>query len=202
MITHPASNADFETLLTDARTGNGTALGRLLECARPQLERYAASALAARPRLRGRDADLVQETLKDAVVGFERFLGVSEPGWHQWLKRILENNVTDLCRYDGAAKRDAAKEERLDTPRLRTLPDGGETPSKVVSRDEDIERLRRAFRQLSPDQQAVIRLRDTERLPFAEIARRMGKPSDEAARKHYERARARLKEVFDDAGSA
>src|SRR4051812_45713422 len=94
-----APNADFETLLMSARAGNGIALGRLLERARPQLERYAVTALAARPRLRGREADLVQETHKDAVVGFDRFLGVSEPGWHQWLKRILENNVTDLCRY-------------------------------------------------------------------------------------------------------
>ena len=196
----PAPNADFETLLACARKGDGTALGRLLELARPQLARFAAGALSARPRLRGRDADLVQETLKDAVVGFDRFLGVSEAGWFHWLRRILENNVTDLCRYDSAAKRDAVKEQRLDTPCQRALADGGETPSKTAARDEDLARLQQALRRLTAEQQLVIRLRDTDRLSFAQIARRMGKPSDEAARKHYERACARLREEFEALG--
>lgn len=200
MTPPPAPNADFETLLASARQGDGAALGRLLQRAQAQLLRLAAAALSSRPRLRGREADLVQETLKDAVCGFDRFLGVSETGLLHWLKRILDNNVTDMCRYDSAAKRDAVKEQRLDTPCERNLADGGETPSKVVAMDEDLERLRRAMRRLTPDQRLVIRLRDTSQLPFAEIARRLGKPSDEAARKHYDRARARLRDEFEALG--
>ena len=187
----------FEALLTAARGGNGHALGRLLEFERPQLERYAVTACGSRPRLRGQEADLVQDTLKDAVVGFDRFIGVSEAGWHQWLRRVLENNITDRCRYESAAKRDCAKEQRLDTSYARDLSDGGETPSKLVAQDEELERLRVALNQLSEDDRAVIRLRDTDRLSFEEVARRMGKPSDEAARKLYERARVRLKAAFD-----
>src|SRR5262249_31558928 len=109
-----APNASFESLLNAARGGNGIALGKLLERSRPRLLRLAAAAVTGRPRLREREHDLVQETLKDAVVGFNRFLGNSEAGWLQWLKTILENNITDMCRYDGAKKRDVVKERRLD----------------------------------------------------------------------------------------
>src|SRR5262245_33971663 len=193
-------DADFATLLACARNGNEAALGCLLKRAEPQLLRFATAALSGRPRLRSRDHDLVQDTLKDAVEGFNRFLGVSEVGLQHWLKRILDNNVTDLCRYDSALKRDAMKEQRLDTPFERAIPDSGETPSKTVAMDEELARLKRAMRRLTPEQRLVIRLRDTDRLSFAEIARKLGKPSDEAARKHYDRARTRLRETFESLG--
>src|SRR5260370_6779175 len=151
---------DFESVLTAARTGDHSALGGLLERVRPQLERMAITAVATWPCLRGREADVVQETLTDAIRAFDRFIGVTETGWLHWLKRILENNVTDMGRHDGAKKRDQSKEQRLDTSLLAALSDGGETPSKTAARDEDVARVRRALSELSQSEQLVIRLRD------------------------------------------
>jgi RNA polymerase sigma-70 factor (subfamily 1) len=191
----------FLNLLAAARAGDGTSLGRLLERVRPRLLKSAFVAGTARPRLRGREADLVQETLKDAVVGFDQFVGFSEGGWHQWLMRIFENNLTDMYRYGGAAKRDEAKEQRLDTDCARTLPDGGETPSKAFAKGEDLDRLEKALQRLSKGDREIIHLRDTDGFSFAAIARLMGKPSSESARKQYDRAAERLKKAFEELGS-
>ena len=192
----PTLDTEFEALLVAARGGSRSALGRLLERARPRLERHAATAAATRPRLRGREADVVAETILDAVAGFGRFLGATEMGWGKWLLCALDHNIVDLGRYDGAAKRDSWKEVRLDTSLYLALTDGGETPSKTVARDEEVERLRRALARLPADQQAVIRLHVAERLTFPEIARRLN-TTEEAARKQFNRAKERLKEVFD-----
>ena len=176
----PASEDPFETLLAAARAGDGIALGRLLERASPRLAKAAAIAIAGRTQLRGREADLVQETLKDAIMGFDQFLGKSHAGWHQWLKRILENNLTDMCRYEGAAKRDTVKEQRLDTDFQRNLPDGDDTPSRAFVRSEDLQQLEKALASLSEIDQTIIRLRDTEQRPFSEIAQILSKTTAEA----------------------
>ncbi len=60
-----------------------------------------------------------------------------------------------------------------------------------------MQRLQQALRQLSPDHEAVIRLRNWERLSFAEIGQRLGR-SEEAAKKLWARAITRLKEVLPD----
>jgi RNA polymerase sigma factor (sigma-70 family) len=71
-----------------------------------------------------------------------------------------------------------------------------ESPSSAAAAREQDEALRRAVERLPEDYRAVIRWRGYERLPFAEVGRRLGR-SAEAARKLWARAVEELKQALE-----
>jgi RNA polymerase sigma-70 factor (ECF subfamily) len=72
---------------------------------------------------------------------------------------------------------------------------GGESPSAAAVRNEDELQLAAAVGQLSPDHQEVILLRNLQRLPFDEVARRMNR-SRPAAQMLWMRAIQKLQEAM------
>ena len=70
--------------------------------------------------------------------------------------------------------------------------DGLRTPSSEAILQEDAAALRAALGRLSPDYRRIVLLRNWERLPFDEIARRMGRSTD-AAKKLWARGFAQLR---------
>ncbi len=169
-------------LLRRARTGDDAARDELFETCRNYVN------LAARTQveswLQGKvDAsDLVQQTMLEAHRGFARFAGTSEGEWLAWLRQILTHNTKDFIRRYRTDKRQAAREIPLHTPAgsaesefFRDPTDGGATPSEILSRHEDELELADAITRLSPDHQEVIVLRNLQRLPFDEVAERMGR---------------------------
>ena len=74
-------------------------------------------------------------------------------------------------------------------------PANDATPSQqVVLRDEEA-RLREALEALTPDYREVIELRNFQRLPFADVAQRMGR-SRPATQMLWARAIKRLEEIM------
>jgi RNA polymerase sigma-70 factor (ECF subfamily) len=146
-------------------------------------------------------SDLVQQTLLDAHRGWHNFRGTTEAEWLAWLRRILSNNTADYVRrYHGTAKRRARREVPLD----RRVPGGssvgpidpsdpGDSPSQAVLRQERQVEVAEAIARLPEDYQEVIMLRNLQRLPFAEVAERMGR-SRPAVQMLWMRALEKLQE--------
>lgn len=195
---------DISTLIDRARDGDPNARERLFELCRSYLGFVARSQVESWLRVKVDASDLVQQTMLEAHRDFERFQGGSEKEWLAWLRKILSNNAADFVRhYRGTAKRQARREVRFRDPAdsmARGAPEPaapGMTPSQEFLQIDNELRVTAALSGLSPDHQEVIMLRNLQRLPFSEVAERMGR-SRPAVQMLWMRAIKKLQEVFGD----
>jgi len=144
-------------------------------------------------------SDLAQQSLLEAHRGFDRFAGQSPQEWFGWLKQIVAHNAADVAKqYRGTAKRDAGREVALMADSAAsaawdlTPADRGPSPSQVVVGMEQELLMAAAMEQLSEDYREVLTLRHLERLPFNEVAERMGRTRG-ACQMLWQRAMEQLK---------
>lgn len=199
----PADGERIAGWIRAARAGDDSARRRLFEAGRSYLAVAAAYHLQRRLRAKVDVSDVVQETLLDAHGGFDRFAGTTAGEWLAWLRRIAARNALDAAkRYRGTAKRDAGREVPLDGD-----ADGAgridpvspiSSPSERLLRGERELLLAEAIDGLPPDQREVVLLRNVERLPFEDVAERMGRSAG-ACRMLWMRALAGLRERLGDA---
>ena len=91
--------------------------------------------------------------------------------------------------------RGRAEENRTTEPPANTP-----SPSERLLREEEIGNLEQALEQMTPAERDVIILRVFEGLSHREIARRLGRPSENAVHKLYGRALAKLAELLGRSG--
>jgi RNA polymerase sigma-70 factor (ECF subfamily) len=169
-------------LIERARDGDAGCRERLFELCRSYLGFVARSQVETWLRVKVDASDLVQQTMLEAHRDFERFQGTSQQQWLAWLRKILAHNAADFVRqYRGTAKRQARREVRFRDP-ADSFSSGapepvapGATPSQEFFQLDDELRVTAALAELAPDYQEVIVLRNLQRLPFAEVAQRMGR---------------------------
>jgi RNA polymerase sigma-70 factor, ECF subfamily len=198
----PPASEDVSALLTAARAGDPVARDRLFARCRDYLGLAARARVERWLRAKVDASDLVQQTLLEAHRGFEGFQGATEAEWLAWLRRILDHNAADFVRrYHGTEKRRVGREVPLAAPGGSTAcgrPEpaaGDESPSAAAARREGELALAAALGQLSADHREVIVLRNLQRLPFYEVARRMDR-SRPAAQMLWMRAMQKLKDVL------
>src|SRR5438270_10460084 len=200
-----APSVTVAELLARARGGEGQALDRLFGLCRNYLALRARAQVESNLRAKVDSSDLVQQTLLDAYRGFGRFHGSTEEEWLAWLRRILDHNAADFVRhYRQTGKRQIRREVALRQPGDSSFTggcpepsDGGETPSQQLLRKERELLVADALARLSEDHQEVIVLRNLQRLPFDEVARRMDR-SRPAVQMLWMRAIHKLQEVMSD----
>ena len=93
-------------LLHHARRGDAPALGELLENYRNYLGLIARVEISPRLRAKVSNSDLVQETFKNAMQGFQEFRGNQEAELIGWLRKILAHQVAMHVRAFGTQRRD------------------------------------------------------------------------------------------------
>ena len=169
-------------LLHKAREGNSEAREELFDKCRNYVAFVARSHVESWLRQKVDASDLIQQTLLEAHRGFDQFRGQTEGEWLAWLKQILKHNAADFVRhFRGTAKRQARREVPIHMQAaglsdfIREPVDPGASPSQIVMQHEDEIRLADAVSKLSADHQEVIMLRNIQRLPFDEVAGRMGR---------------------------
>jgi RNA polymerase sigma-70 factor, ECF subfamily len=189
-------------LLRRARSGDAQARDRLFDTCRNYLAISARSEVASWLRTKVDASDLIQQTMLEAHRGFEHFRGTTEAEWLAWLRRILSHNAADFVRrYHGVEKRRVGREVSLspqgaDDSRAGLDPaDGGESPSELLMQKELQLQIADAVARLSEDHQEVIILRNLQRLPFDEVAERMGR-SRPAVQMLWMRAIQKLQEIM------
>ena len=156
-------------------------LDRLFAQCRNYLHVLARAQLERRLQAKVDASDLVQQTLLEAYRDFRNFRGGTEAEWLAWLRRILSHNAANFVRHwQTTGKRQARREVPIgpgaSSAALGPEPvDGGESPSQELMRKERELLVADAVAHLPPDYQEVINLRNLQRLPFNEVADRMGR---------------------------
>lgn len=190
-------------LLPRARSGDGAALGQLLERYRNYLSLLAQIQIGRRLRRKLDPADVVQETFLHAHCSLAGFRGTTEAEWIAWLRQILANRLAMLFRrYLGAQGRDVRLERQLadeldQSSRFlsRALVAADTSPSQRAVRHEQAVALADALQRLPGRYREVILLHQIEDLMFPEVARRMGR-SVGSVKHLWIRALTRLRDLL------
>lgn len=192
-----------QELVTLAKDGDKSALNQLYMVYGERVRRIVRLRMGKELRPRLDSMDLVQDALLSALGGLGDFTYKNEGDFLRWLSRIAQNALRDNLDKLHAAKRDIRKEVRLDNYRPVTaggfarLPGPIEftTPSVIMSKKEDLDKLEKAIDELKPEYREVIVLTKLEGLSYKEIGNRLSKSPD-AVRMLVPSAMAELTTVF------
>jgi len=148
--------------------------------------------------------DLVQDVFVSALKDLGNFTYKNEGDFVRWLSGITENRLRDNLDKLHADKRDIRKEVRLNTHRptiedsfaAALEPIDATTPSVIISKREEFDKLAKAIDALKPEYREVIVLTKVEGLSYREIGDKLGRSAD-AARMLFSRAMAALTGAFE-----
>jgi len=192
-----------QELVALAKEGDNSALEQLCRVYGERVRRIVRLRMGKEIRPRLDSMDVVQDALVFALDGLKDFTYKNEGDFLRWLARIAQNALRDNLDRLHAAKRDIRREVRLEnyepTTGRRSVgapgPIEATTPSAIVSKREDLDKLERAIDELKPEYREVVVLTKIEGLSYKEIADRVGKTPD-AVRMLVPSAMAELTTVF------
>ncbi|MHC4565288.1 MAG: sigma-70 family RNA polymerase sigma factor [Planctomycetota bacterium] len=176
---------DHETqhLVALAKDGDQPAIDQLCRIYGERVRRIVRLRMDRKLRSKLDSVDVVQDALVLALDGLKDFTYRNEGDFLRWLSRIAENKLRDVFDKFHADKRDIRRE--IPFKREESSTEGGSfradvpldatTPSVLLSRKEQLDKLERAIDSLKPEYREVVLLARIERLSHAEIAARMGK---------------------------
>jgi len=197
-------NHKTRQLVVQAKEGDKSALNQLYGAYAERVRWMVRLRMGKELRRKLDSMDVVQDALLHALGGIEDFTYENEGDFVRWLAKIAENVLRDNWERLHAEKRDIRKEVPLGNggrrnsswfsgvPGLVTTT----TPSVIMSRKEDLDKLEKAIDTLKAEYREVIVLTKIEGLSYKEIADRLGK-SSEAIRKLVSRAMTALINAFE-----
>lgn len=185
----PAGSEDPESslnLLARYREGDADALNRLIARHLPALRRWARGRLPHGVRDLEDTADLVQETVLQALKHLDRFEYRREGALQAYLRQAVFNRI----RMEFRKKRARPARMDLDSRHEDLSP----SPLERAVGEEALERYERALARLKPEDREVVIAKMEMDCSYAELARTLEKPSADAARMALGRALIRLAE--------
>jgi len=198
------NNDKTQHLVALAKDGDESALGQLCAVYGSRVLWLVRLRMGKELRSKLESMDLVQDVLVCALKDLGNFTYKNEGDFVRWLARITENRLRDNLDKLHADKRDIRKEVRLNSHRL-TLEDSfaaalepidATTPSAIMSKREEFNKLAKAIDALKPEYREVIVLNKVEGLSYREIGDKLGRSAD-AARMLFSRAMAALIGAFE-----
>lgn len=163
---------------TSATTAADIPPGADLERYRGYLCALAQIELGRRLRSKVDPSDIVQQSLLEAHQDLATRKGRTEAELVAWLRTILARNLLNTARDFAAQKRDLTRERSMtqqlanSSVRLeRFLASEQTTPSQIVIRSEDAEKLATALAELPDDQRRAVILKHFHNCTLAEIAK-------------------------------
>ena len=192
-------------LVTLAREGNETALNQLCRVYAARVLWLVRLRMGKELRSKLESMDVVQDVLIYALRDLGDFTYKTEGDFVRWLSGVVENRLRDNLDKLHANKRDIRKEVRLNSDRIATEdsyvgaaePIDTKTPSAIMSKSEDFDRLAKAIDTLKPEYREVIVLTKIEGLSYQEIGDKLGKSAD-AVRMLVSRAMGALSCAFEN----
>jgi len=170
------TGSDQGDLIRRAQAGSPEALNALYERCSGRLLAYVRLRLGRELRSRLESRDILQAAMVKSLAHLHELKADNTGSLMGWLARIADNEIRDRADYYQRQRRDAAREMPLDDE--APMPALTRSALSRVILDEQAERLEAALESLSPVHRDVILLRKFQELPFADIARRLGKSED------------------------
>jgi len=200
-----AFNCQTQSLVMLAQNGDQSALERLCKVYNERVLRIVRMQMGPELRTKLQSMDLVQDAFISAIRSLDNFTYKNEGDFLRWVSKIVENRIRDDFDKIHANKRDIRKEIPLnnnssaaqDTFVGISGPVDRTTPSLIMSKREDLNRLEKAMEKLKPQYREVIALTKIEGLSYKEAAGKMGKGPD-AVRMLLSRAIAALTQSFEE----
>jgi RNA polymerase sigma-70 factor (ECF subfamily) len=192
-------------LLDDARTGETTAVDRLLGEFREPLRKVIGLRLDPVLARRVDASDIVQDVLLEANQRLTEYLKNPTMPFHLWLRHLAQDRIIDTHRrHRQAQRRSIDKEQPLQRPAwadqssvqlVAQLIDTDRTPASAAIQQELQRRLTDALAELAEDDREVILMRHHEQLSNQEVAAALGL-TEAAASMRYLRALRKLRAVL------
>jgi RNA polymerase sigma-70 factor (ECF subfamily) len=191
-------------LVALAKDGDESALDRLCTVYGPRVLWLVRLRMGKELRSKLESVDLVQDVFVSALKDLGNFTYENEGDFVRWLARITENRLRDNLDKLHADKRDIRKEVRLNThkPTIEDSfaaalePIDATTPSVIISKREEFDKLAKAIDKLKPEYREIIVLTKVEGLSYSQIGDKLGRSAD-AARMLFSRAMAALTGAFE-----
>lgn len=172
-------------LLRQLRAGESSAFGQLYRRHRDELLLAVRAGMGPRLRAAMQSEDVLQSCAMEAFAVLQRSAEPPAGGFSGLLRRLVRHRLVDRARALHRQKRAGA------VSMTDSVAANLSTPSPPSYADPRYERLERTLRALPDELREVIRWRRFEGLSSQEVAARTGR-SDEAVRKLFSRAMARL----------
>ena len=178
-----ADDSKTQQLVALAKEGDQPAIDQLCRIYGERIRRIVRLRMDRKLRSKLDSVDVVQDALVGALDGLKDFTYKNEGDFLRWLSRIAENKLRDIFDRFHADKRDVRRE--IPFKREESSAEGGSfradvpldatTPSVLLSRKEQMDRLERAIDSLKPEYREVVLLARIERLSHEEIAAKLGR---------------------------
>ena len=173
-------------LIVQAKQGDRSALNQLYSVYSERVRWMLRFRMGGEFRSKLESMDLVQDTFIHAFSGLDGFTYNNEGDFVRWLSKIAENEFLGNLKKLHADKRDMRKEVRLNNFHPNTSagfvgiigPVETTTPSVIMSRKEELDKLARAIDELKPEYREVIVLTKIDGLSYEEIAGKLDKSPD------------------------
>ncbi len=198
-------NYKTQRLVALAKVGDESALEKLCQVYGERVRRIIRLRMGAELRNKLESMDLVQDAFISALRSLENFTYENEGDFMRWLSKIAENRIRDNLDRLHADKRDIRREIPLNNYRqvnqdsfVRNFePMKSTTPSMIISKQEDLDKLEKAIDKLKPEYKEVIILTKIEGLSYKEAAEQLHKSPD-AVRMILSRAIQALSNAFEE----
>ena len=172
-----------QRLVALAQEGDQPAIEQLCRVYGERIRRIVRLRMDRKLRPKLDSVDVVQDALVLALAGLKDFTYRNEGDFLRWLSRIAENRLHDIFDKFHADKRDVRREipfKREDRSHAGgsfgvAVPLDMTTPSVLLARKEQLDRLERSIDSLKPEYREVVFLSRIERLSHADIAVKLGK---------------------------
>ena len=180
---NPDCEHKTQSLVTLAKGGDQFAIEQLCRIYGERVRRIIRLRIDQKLRSKIDSVDVVQDALILAMGGLKDFTYKNEGDFLRWLSKIAENKLHDILDKFYTEKRDIRREIPFKKVENNTEegsfvaaePLDTTTPSVLLFKKEQLDRLERAIDDLKSDYREVIYLSRIERLSNAEIADKLDK---------------------------
>ena len=162
---------------------------------REELRRTVVRNLDRRTQTRTDPSDILQEAFIEALRSHDKFVAATPMPLFDWLRVLAKNMAKNANKFHVNTEKRSVRSEKP-SELAPFVPESLSTPSHRAMKSELLNRKIECLKQMTVEENEIIRLRHQLRLSNDQVARQLG-ISSKAASKRYYRAIEKLRSLMD-----